>query len=103
MKKYEKQTVAGISIGTYPVYCNDIYHGREPMKVVGIRQNEIELEGDYSGGTHNVTQSSWFPIKECFVIVKNCDQMMKPGGCQIHNVNCCGGSTVITEHVNHWL
>ncbi len=37
----------------------DIYWGREVFKVVGIREKELELEGDWSGGTHNVCQSSW--------------------------------------------
>lgn len=45
------------------VYHNDLYWGRERMKVVGLRENEIELEGDYSGGTHNVCQRSWMPVK----------------------------------------
>lgn len=44
------------------VYHNKIYWGKEPMKIVGIREKEVELEGDYSGGTHNVIQKSWMPI-----------------------------------------
>jgi len=30
------------------VYHEKLYWGREPMKIVGIRENEVELEGDYS-------------------------------------------------------
>lgn len=45
------------------VYHRDIYQCRQPLKVVGIREDEVELEGDYSGGTHNVVQRSWLPIK----------------------------------------
>lgn len=45
------------------VYHRDVYYHREPLKIVGIRENEIELEGDYSGGTHNFTQKKWMPIK----------------------------------------
>ena len=41
----------------------DIYSGREIFKVVGIREHDVELEGDYSGGTHSVCQRSWMPIK----------------------------------------
>jgi hypothetical protein len=37
----------------YPVYVKELYEGREPFKIVGIRQIKVELEGDYSGGTHN--------------------------------------------------
>lgn len=44
------------------VYHTEIYWGREPMKVVGIRKDSVELEGDYSGGTHNVCQRSWMPL-----------------------------------------
>lgn len=39
-----------------------LYNGKEVFKVIGIRATEIEIQGDFSGGTHNVTQSSWFPI-----------------------------------------
>jgi hypothetical protein len=35
----------------YPVYVKELYEGREPFKIVGIRQNQVELEGDYSGAT----------------------------------------------------
>jgi hypothetical protein len=45
------------------VYHKDIYWGKESMKVVGIRENEVELEGDYSGGTHNVCQKDWVSIE----------------------------------------
>jgi hypothetical protein len=45
------------------VYHKDLYWGREQMKIVGLRKNEVELEGDYSGGTHNVIQKDWLPIE----------------------------------------
>lgn len=45
------------------VYHEKIYCGKEPMKVVGIREKEVELEGDYSGGTHNVCQKDWLAIE----------------------------------------
>ncbi len=45
------------------VYHKKLYWGKEPMKVVGIRENEVELEGDYSGGTHAVCQKNWLPLK----------------------------------------
>lgn len=38
-----------------------LYDHKEKMKVVGIREYEVELEGDYSGGTHNVCQKDWMP------------------------------------------
>ena len=40
------------------------YHG-EVFEVVGIRKHELELKGDWSGGTHNVSQVSWYPIEKC--------------------------------------
>jgi hypothetical protein len=45
------------------VYHKDIYDGKELMKIVGIRETEVELEGDYSGGTHSVCQKDWLPIE----------------------------------------
>lgn len=45
------------------VYHKDIYGGKELMEIVGIRKDTVELEGDYSGGTHNVCQKDWLPIE----------------------------------------
>lgn len=45
------------------VYHRSIYEHEEPLKVVGILEDKLLLEGDYSGGTHNVIQRSWLPIK----------------------------------------
>lgn len=45
------------------VYHQDIYNGKEQMKIVGLRETEVELEGDYSGGTHNTIGRQWFPIE----------------------------------------
>lgn len=39
----------------------DVYNHKEPLMIVGIRSNE--LEGDYSGGTHDFIQKQWMPIK----------------------------------------
>lgn len=44
------------------VYHRNVYAHKEPLKIVGLRENEVELEGDYSGGTHNVIQRQWLPI-----------------------------------------
>jgi hypothetical protein len=41
----------------------DLYKGKETLKIVGIRENEVLLEGDFSDGTHNVKQESWVPKK----------------------------------------
>ena len=30
-----------------------------PFIVVGIREYTVEIEGDFSGGTHNVCQKDW--------------------------------------------
>lgn len=40
-----------------------LYNGKEEFTIVGIRAKEVELEGDYSGGTHNVNQKDWLPIE----------------------------------------
>ena len=46
------------------VYHKDVYNYQEPLKVVGIMEDELLLEGDYSGGTHNVCQRDWLSIKD---------------------------------------
>lgn len=45
------------------VYHRSVYEHKEPLKVVGITEDKLLLEGDYSGGTHNVRQRAWLPIK----------------------------------------
>ncbi len=52
------------------VYHSDIYWGREEMKIVGLRETQVELEGDYSGGTHLVNQKEWHPI-DGILLTKN--------------------------------
>jgi hypothetical protein len=44
------------------VYHRNVYDHREPLKIVGIRENELELEGDYSGGTNIFCEKDWLPI-----------------------------------------
>jgi hypothetical protein len=43
----------------------DHYNHGETFKVVGIREKELELQGDWSGGTHNVSQTGWALTSEC--------------------------------------
>lgn len=70
------------------VYHEDVYSGNEQMEVVGIRKDEIELRGDWSGGTHNVDQKSWMPLQGTFRKRKVCEQIEKFGSCQLHNLHC---------------
>jgi hypothetical protein len=100
---YKKLPVKGYKrLGLYPVYVDALLCGKEPLKIVGIRENQVELEGDFSGGTHCVTQSGWFPEEECFVIHTVCLEQLKPNGCQVHNLFCCAGGSLLTSHVNYW-
>ncbi len=46
----------------------DHYNHGEVFKVVGIREEFLELRGDWSGGTHNVDQAGWMPIAECRIL-----------------------------------
>lgn len=69
-------------------FHDKIYNGKELMKVVGIRETEVELEGDYSGGTNNVTQKDWLPIKGLFRLRKICDEYIQHGTCTRHNIHC---------------
>lgn len=101
--KYKKQSINGYKVlNMYPVYIKDVYGGREPFKVVGIRETQVELEGDFSGSTHNVCQKDWFDDDKVFVVKTVCEEQLKPNGCQVHNVNCCGGGSVINKHVSYW-
>ena len=70
------------------VFHEKIYKGEEAMKVVGIREHQVELEGDYSGGTHNVLQKDWLPIEGLFRLRKVCEQHQKFGTCMLPNVHC---------------
>lgn len=45
------------------VYHRSVYEHKEPLKVVGILEDKLLLEGDYSGGTNNILQRDWLPIK----------------------------------------
>ena len=45
------------------VYHRSVYGHKEPLKIVGILEDELLLEGDFSGGTHNVIQRDYLPIK----------------------------------------
>lgn len=44
------------------VYHRSVYEHKEPLKIVGILEDKLLLEGDFSGGTHNVVQRDWLPI-----------------------------------------
>lgn len=64
-----------------------LYDGKERFEVVGIREKEVELRGDYSGGTHNVCQTSWMPIDGIIELKKNCQNKVD-GNCPLHNLHC---------------
>lgn len=57
------EKIRGLSIGD-TVRHHD--YSNERFKVIGIRADEIELEGDWSGGTHHTVGRCWVDIK--FVI-----------------------------------
>lgn len=92
------------------VYHKSIYDGKEPLKVVGLRESEIELEGDYSGGTHNVCQRSWLPIEG--VLLQNDTQpatILKSSGGTSETSSCVSfsgstgfGNSTTTAMFNQW-
>lgn len=45
------------------VYHRSVYEHKEPLTIIGLTKDKLLLEGDYSGGTNNVTQRDWLPIK----------------------------------------
>lgn len=50
-------------IGSKAIYFK--MYQTEVFKVVGISEHELELEGDWSGGTHNVCQRDWVNKSGC--------------------------------------
>lgn len=40
---------------------NEVYHKADaaPFTVVGIRNETVEIQGDFSGGTANVNKKAW--------------------------------------------
>jgi hypothetical protein len=45
------------------------YYENEIFEIVNVRENEFELRGDWSGGTHNVSQTIWYPSVKCKLIL----------------------------------
>jgi hypothetical protein len=100
--RYKKIPIEGYNfIGMYPVYVEGLYHGHEPFKIVGIRQAQVELEGDYSA-MNNTIGTEWFDNDKVFVVQGVCEEQLKQNGCQVHNLFCCGGGSVIKKHINYW-
>ncbi|AGO47643.1 hypothetical protein Phi17218_110 [Cellulophaga phage phi17:2_18] len=100
---YKKVKLRGNeALGLYPVYSEEIYWGHEPFKIVGIKKNKVQIKGDFSGGTHGVSQKDWVKIKDLFLVQTVCKERLQAGGCQVHNVHCCGGGSIITKHVKYW-
>ncbi len=72
-KRYANKTISVKANGLFPVddyrlgdkVTTEYYDHGEKFEVVGIRANELELRGDWSGGTHNVDQTSWYPKDKC--------------------------------------
>lgn len=46
-----------------------LYNHSEVFTVVGIRDTELELKGDWSGGTHNVEQTGWYHFSKCRLVL----------------------------------
>ena len=71
------------------VFHENIYNGHECMEVVGVRKKEVELEGDYSGGTQPyIIGKEWFPIDGLFQLRKVCPQHESGEPCPLPNVHC---------------
>lgn len=54
--------IGAIKLGL-PAYHKQLSDGREDARIVGIRENEVELYYDVSGGTNHVYTAEWFPIE----------------------------------------
>jgi hypothetical protein len=72
------------------VYHRQVYHHNEALKITGLTETHVELEGDYSGGIHNITERSWLPInglslienhtykKECRDYAVTAEELLRP-------------------------
>lgn len=45
------------------VYHRSVYEHKEPLKIVGVLEDKLLLEGDFSGGTNPSKQRDWLSIK----------------------------------------
>lgn len=71
--------------------CNkNVYHGNEVFIVVGITLNELNLYGDWSGGTNPQTAgASWEYVEDGWEkAFGKCENNERPGGCQLPNIHC---------------
>lgn len=85
MTEIEKVTHPALGM---KVFHEKIYNGQEMMEVVGIRKTEVELEGDFSGGTNPLAQKSWMPLSGLFRLVKVCPEYEKHGTCTLNSLQC---------------
>jgi hypothetical protein len=66
-----KRSVNAVMLFPIPEYSlgdkvtTEYYEHGEVFEVIGICKNELLLRGDWSGGTHNVDQTSWYPKEKC--------------------------------------
>lgn len=60
------------------IVTTEYYYHREKFKVVGIRKTELELYGDWSGGIHASSGSSWYPIEKCKLMFEAGSKVIKP-------------------------
>ena len=96
--KYKKEGIKNHKVlGMYPVYVDSVYGSKEPLKIVGIREDQVELQGDYSGIGAD-SSAEWFKDEEAFVLREVCEETLKTNGCQMPNVHCCGGGSVVRKH-----
>lgn len=98
MMRYKKVSIKGYKeIGVYPVYLEDETYISIPYKIVGVRGDSVELISENGSGAH------WVNDDIVFLVSTVCEEQLKPNECQVHNVHCCGGGNIITEHVEFWV
>lgn len=86
-QKLKKEPVSSFNLDDI-VFMDSVYNGMEPLKIVGVRKYEVELEGDYSGGTHPVIQKQWVSKMEpMFKWRAECDNSACRAGL-LHNLQC---------------
>lgn len=76
-------------------FHKDIYDGHEMIEIIGMKavkengviNSYVLLEGDFSGGTHNVKQSAWLPAEGVTLAKRVCTEKIN-GSCPHPNIYC---------------
>lgn len=70
------------------VYHKEVYNYREPLKVKGITEDKLLLEGDFSGGMYKTVQSCWMDKRFASTEIAMSDRIEQLGMIKAYNADC---------------